>query len=223
MAQLLIVYHSKTGGSQQMAEAAACAAASEISTDLKRAAQAGPEDLLAADGYIFCAPENLAAIAGGDERLFRPQLLSGARKDRRQALCANGLCRVRRRKRSTSDRAYRAGMAAEGSSAAAHYLHPCSDARSNSCRQGHTGGGAVSLSRPGNRNRGRDRNGGVLDICGAWQRPTNHTRAVTSAPAERFAKIGHGTSPKRPYPRCRSFLRQTYYVSGCAIESACLV
>ena len=47
-----------------MAEAAADAAASEIPTDLKQAAQAGPEDLLAADGYIFCAPENLAAIAG---------------------------------------------------------------------------------------------------------------------------------------------------------------
>lgn len=47
-----------------MAEAAAGAAASEIPTDLKQAAQAGPEDLLAADGYIFCAPENLAAVAG---------------------------------------------------------------------------------------------------------------------------------------------------------------
>jgi len=64
MPQLLIVYHSKTGGSRQMAEAAADAAAAEIPTRLKRAADAGPEDLLASDGYIFCAPENLAAIAG---------------------------------------------------------------------------------------------------------------------------------------------------------------
>jgi multimeric flavodoxin WrbA len=31
---------------------------------LKTATEAGPKDLLAADGYIFCAPENLAAIAG---------------------------------------------------------------------------------------------------------------------------------------------------------------
>ena len=31
---------------------------------LKPAAEAGPDDLLRADGYIFCAPENLAAIAG---------------------------------------------------------------------------------------------------------------------------------------------------------------
>ena len=64
MAELLIVYHSKTGGSRQMAEAAAAGARDEVDTMLKQAAQAGPEDLLRADGYIFCAPENLAAIAG---------------------------------------------------------------------------------------------------------------------------------------------------------------
>lgn len=64
MAQLLIVYHSKTGGSRQMAQAAADAASVEIPTELRPAAEVGPEDLLVADGYIFCAPENLAAIAG---------------------------------------------------------------------------------------------------------------------------------------------------------------
>ena len=31
---------------------------------LKPAQEAGPEDLLAADGYVFACPENLAAIAG---------------------------------------------------------------------------------------------------------------------------------------------------------------
>lgn len=64
MKQLLIVYHSLTGGSQQMAEATHSAAAKEISAILKTAAKAGPEDLLQADGYIFCGPENLAAISG---------------------------------------------------------------------------------------------------------------------------------------------------------------
>lgn len=64
MAELLIVYHSKTGGSRQMAEAAAEAAREECPTRLLTAVEAGPEDVLAADGYIFCAPENLAAIAG---------------------------------------------------------------------------------------------------------------------------------------------------------------
>jgi len=47
-----------------MAEAATEAAREEIETVLKRADAAGPDDLLAADGYIFAAPENLAAIAG---------------------------------------------------------------------------------------------------------------------------------------------------------------
>lgn len=66
MKQLLIVYHSKTGGTRQMAEAAADAARDESDVDviLKRAQEAEPDDLLQADGYIFAAPENLAAIAG---------------------------------------------------------------------------------------------------------------------------------------------------------------
>ena len=64
MSELLIVYYSRTGGSRQMAEAAAASAREETPTVLKTADQAGPNDLLQADGYIFCAPENLAAIAG---------------------------------------------------------------------------------------------------------------------------------------------------------------
>ncbi len=64
MAHLLIVYHSKTGGTRQMAEAAADAAGEETQTTLIRAQNAGPDDLLSADGYIFAAPENLAALAG---------------------------------------------------------------------------------------------------------------------------------------------------------------
>lgn len=47
-----------------MAKAAFTAAQDEIETVLKRADEAGPDDLLSADGYIFAAPENLAAIAG---------------------------------------------------------------------------------------------------------------------------------------------------------------
>lgn len=65
MKQLLIVYFTRTGGSRQMAEAAAAAAREEARTILKTANDAGPDDLLRADGYLFCAPENLAAIAGG--------------------------------------------------------------------------------------------------------------------------------------------------------------
>ncbi|MEY8841831.1 flavodoxin domain-containing protein, partial [Cribrihabitans sp. XS_ASV171] len=64
MTQLLIVYHSRTGGSRRMAEAAAEAARSEIETRLLRAEEAEPQDITAAQGFIFCAPENLAALSG---------------------------------------------------------------------------------------------------------------------------------------------------------------
>jgi len=64
---LLIVFHSLTGGTRQMAEAAARGAAQAepgLSVRLLPAREAGAEDVLAADGYIFAAPENLAALAG---------------------------------------------------------------------------------------------------------------------------------------------------------------
>ncbi len=70
MVQLLIVYHSRTGGARQMAEAAAGAGGDDAEIVLKTADLAGPDDLLRADGYIFCAPENLAAISGLMKEFF---------------------------------------------------------------------------------------------------------------------------------------------------------
>ncbi|MBI1394162.1 MAG: flavodoxin family protein [Alphaproteobacteria bacterium] len=66
MPKLLIVYYSRTGGTEAMARAAFDGAREEdgAQTILKRAEEAGQADLLEADGYIFAAPENLAAIAG---------------------------------------------------------------------------------------------------------------------------------------------------------------
>lgn len=66
MRRLLIVYHSATGGTRQMAEAALAGAAAEpgVTSLLLRADAAGPADLLAADGYLFAAPENLVSLAG---------------------------------------------------------------------------------------------------------------------------------------------------------------
>lgn len=63
---LLIVYHSLTGGTRQMAEAARAGAAAETGcvVRLLHAAQAGSADVLAAQGYIFATPENLAAMSG---------------------------------------------------------------------------------------------------------------------------------------------------------------
>ncbi|MDE2582441.1 MAG: NAD(P)H-dependent oxidoreductase [Rhodospirillales bacterium] len=66
MKSLLIVFHTATGGTRQMASAAAHGAAAEarVRTRLLFAHEAGPADVLAADGYIFATPENLAVMAG---------------------------------------------------------------------------------------------------------------------------------------------------------------
>ena len=66
MKTLLIVYHTMTGGTQQMAQAAAEGASLEPSLQVRllRAPDAGPDDLMGADGYIFATPENLAAMSG---------------------------------------------------------------------------------------------------------------------------------------------------------------
>lgn len=53
-----------------MAEAAAEAARAECDTLLLRAEEAGPDHLLAADGYLFAAPENLAALSGEMKEFF---------------------------------------------------------------------------------------------------------------------------------------------------------
>jgi multimeric flavodoxin WrbA len=69
---LLIVAYSRTGGTRQMAEAARRGAAgeSEVQTRLLDAAAAQAADVLAADGYIFATPENLAALAGEMKAFF---------------------------------------------------------------------------------------------------------------------------------------------------------
>jgi hypothetical protein len=61
---LLIVYHSVTGGTRQMVEAAARGAALEpaMRVRLLSAPLAQAADLLEADGYIFGTPENLEPI-----------------------------------------------------------------------------------------------------------------------------------------------------------------
>ena len=64
MKTLLIVWHSMTGGTRQMAEAAARGAAGEVRVRLLPASEAGPDDMLTANGYLFATPENLAAVSG---------------------------------------------------------------------------------------------------------------------------------------------------------------
>lgn len=66
MKKLLIVFHSHTGGTYQMAQAAAKGADSEpdVEVNFIHAAEAGPQELLDSDGYIFATPENLAMMSG---------------------------------------------------------------------------------------------------------------------------------------------------------------
>ena len=72
MKTLLIVWHSATGGTRAMAEAAALGAAGEpeVAVRLLQAGDAGADDVLAADGYIFATPENLASMAGRMKDFF---------------------------------------------------------------------------------------------------------------------------------------------------------
>ena len=69
MKNLLIVWHSMTGGSEALARAAA-SGAREAEVELLHADAAGADDMLAADGYLFVFPENLAAISGVMKAFF---------------------------------------------------------------------------------------------------------------------------------------------------------
>ena len=63
---MLVVFHSLTGGTRQMAEAAARGAAAQAGAQVRllEASKADAADVLQADGYLFATPENLAAMAG---------------------------------------------------------------------------------------------------------------------------------------------------------------
>ncbi|SFS11295.1 flavodoxin family protein [Sphingomonas jatrophae] len=70
MGPLLIVWHSATGGTRALAEAAAAGAAAEGNILLRHTEDATAEDVLAAAGLIFATPETLAAIAGPMKTFF---------------------------------------------------------------------------------------------------------------------------------------------------------
>ena len=72
MKRLAIIWHSMTGGSKALAEAAAAGTTGTdgVQTDLLHADAASPQTLLDADCYIFAFPENLAAISGVMKAFF---------------------------------------------------------------------------------------------------------------------------------------------------------
>jgi multimeric flavodoxin WrbA len=78
-ASLLIVWHSRTGAAKQivdlMAQGARDTAKSMDSADAFNlttlaAERATASDMLAADGFLFCAPENLASVSGEMKEFF---------------------------------------------------------------------------------------------------------------------------------------------------------
>lgn len=66
MKTLLVVFHSMTGGTEQMVRALVEGAAAEpgVATRLLRASECVANDVIGADAYVFATPENLAAISG---------------------------------------------------------------------------------------------------------------------------------------------------------------
>jgi multimeric flavodoxin WrbA len=70
MKQLLIIWHSRTGAAEAMARAAFESAREEGEARILRASEAGAEDLLGASGFLFAAPENLAALSGEMKEFF---------------------------------------------------------------------------------------------------------------------------------------------------------
>jgi hypothetical protein len=67
-APLAIVWHSRTGASQAMAEAALAGAGD--AARMVWAADAAPDLLLAASGYLFVGPENLGGLSGAMKEMF---------------------------------------------------------------------------------------------------------------------------------------------------------
>jgi multimeric flavodoxin WrbA len=66
MKTLLVIYHSMTGATEQMANAVVRGAGSEteVRVRLLHASQTIAHDVINADAYVFATPENLAAISG---------------------------------------------------------------------------------------------------------------------------------------------------------------
>jgi len=64
--EILLIYHSQTGHTKIMAEAVArgAGAINNVRVELKRAADAGLEDLVSCDGLAIGSPENFGYMSG---------------------------------------------------------------------------------------------------------------------------------------------------------------
>ncbi|MEW5722647.1 MAG: NAD(P)H-dependent oxidoreductase [Thermodesulfobacteriota bacterium] len=84
MIRILVVYHSQSGNTRQMAEAVAegVAAVEGVEAVLKKAAEATVEDLLGCDGLAVGSPEYFGYMAGMIKDFF-DRTYYPARRDRR--------------------------------------------------------------------------------------------------------------------------------------------
>ena len=129
MKTLLIVYHAMTGGTQQMAEAAAGAAREQTGVDvrLQRADATSADDVLAADAYLFATPENLAAMSGLMKDFF-DRCYYAALDRVNPPVCGDDLRGKRRAKRAAPDRPDRDRVAFEERGAGPDRLYARADA-----------------------------------------------------------------------------------------------
>lgn len=80
MQRLVIIWHSRTGTAQALAAAAhaGAAASGAVAVDCIAAEAIDAATMLAADGYVFACPENLATMSGMMkemvDRLYHPLL-----------------------------------------------------------------------------------------------------------------------------------------------------
>lgn len=65
---LAVIWHSRTGAARAMAQAVAEGAGEQAR--LIPAGDVTPEDMLAAQGYLFVCPENLASMSGMMKEMF---------------------------------------------------------------------------------------------------------------------------------------------------------
>lgn len=67
---LLIIWHSRTGAAEAMAHAAFEGANAAGACRMLHAHEASSNDVLAAQGYLFCCPENLGSMTGLMKEFF---------------------------------------------------------------------------------------------------------------------------------------------------------
>ena len=96
MPKLLVVYHTQTGGTKTLVDAALEGAAtiSETTTTLQRAGDTSASDVIAADGLVLATPENFGTMSGMlkdfFDRVFYPCEIALVGRPYSVIVCAGG-------------------------------------------------------------------------------------------------------------------------------------